>query len=126
MKVLLVVLLALPLSGFAKTKISVSDSCDDRTGKVYAFQLKEAIRSSSGYSLEAHSGLNVSVLCIDTAGPKDLEGYSSAISVLVTARIDYPGSGVVIVYHCVYVVGLNKATSVAMETLAAIDHQISP
>jgi len=126
MKAMLVLLLCLPVPGFAKTKIAVSASCDDWTGQLYAFQLREAIRSSSGYSLEDHSGLNVSVLCLDTAGPNDLEGYSSAISVLVTQNIDYPGSGVVVVYHCVYVVGRNKAASVAAGTLAAIDHELSP
>lgn len=115
------------LSSHAKTKLSVTDSCDDQAGKMFVFNLREAVRSSSGYSLDQNQAINITVLCVDTAGSKDLEGYSSAISILVTEKFNSAqcGEQFGIIYHSVYVVGLNKAAAVAARALASIDHELS-
>jgi hypothetical protein len=110
-----------------KTKTNVIADCQDPVGSLFVFELREALRRSSGYTFDPEGTLVINLVCLDTAGEGEPKGLSSAISVLVT--VPYGGSwsncpATAIVSHLVIHVGGSKTEVMATRLLAQIDNDL--
>lgn len=120
---LLFALLLLPLAAMAqKIPMTVDHSGEDPVGKVFAFELREAIQGShSARLINAESlepRVRVSIVSMDTS--VGTVGLSSAMGISVSYdSMDVPLQGALITtyaYHC----GKNVAAQCAREVLAML------
>lgn len=126
-RALVLLLVAIPniCSAQGKIPVEIEHTGDDQVGKLYVFELKEAIRGSQSMRIVGESGyparIRVMLVSLDSDTPD--QGRRSAISVTILYdALDIPLSGAYL-SSTIQLCGRDRATACARSTMAKIDAQ---
>jgi hypothetical protein len=122
------------IAGEVKMAVSVKHVGNDAVGNRFAYALREEIAKSARYQifsehkLQPGSGvLEIEAVSVDAQTSE--QGISSAVSVLITFRIERPmeqrtscgDEERLILQHEVYAVGANRVDQIAKDVMSEID-----